>query len=141
MRMVITISSLISLVTAGCATSPTEVRNARPVAKARIVQVPVAAHSERAAQVTIVRDVGALGSAPSAAITLNGKPVASFRPRESLTFSVDPGDYVFGLEPVPNLGVGLREYSLNAKPGEHYYYRITVTTEGLILQRSYAVSQ
>ncbi len=98
-----------------------------------------AAHSEHAARVTIVRDVGFLGSAPSAKLTLNGKPIASFRPRETLTFSLDAGDYVFGLEPVPNLGAGLREYSLNAKAGEHYYYRITVTSEGLILQRSYAV--
>jgi hypothetical protein len=37
--------------------------NSQPVAKERIVQLPVAAHSEHAALVTIVRDIGLLGLA------------------------------------------------------------------------------
>jgi hypothetical protein len=143
MKAVTIMSSLISLMAAGCETSPTGMSNSRPVAKERIVQLPVAAHSEHPARVTIVRDVGLAGSGASARLTLNGKPVALFRPGEAVTFSLDPGEYVFGIDAAValNLFPQLREYSLNAKAGEHYYYRITVGGEGLILQRSYAVSQ
>ena len=102
------------------------------------MQLRVATHSEHPAQVTIVRDEGLLLAAAPARLTLNGKTVATFRPRNALTFSLDPGEYVLGLDAaVPvNLFPQLREYSLNAKAGEHYYYRITAAAEGLILQRS-----
>jgi hypothetical protein len=142
MKAITIISSLISLMAAGCETSPTGMSTSQPVAKERIVQLPVA-HSEHPARVTIVRDEGLLYAAAPARLSLNGKPVATFRPRNSLTFSLDPGEYVFGLDAAAaiNLFPQLREYSLNAKAGEHYYYLITAAAEGLILQRSYAVSQ
>ena len=142
MRIIIFLSVLSSLIIlSGCATSPTTSSNTRPIAPQRITRAPVALHTDTAAQVTIVRDSGGLGSAISAALRLNGAPVASFRTRESMTFTLDPGDYVFGLEPSPNLGAGLREYSFTAKTGEDYFYRISVTSEGFILQRSYEISK
>ena len=142
MKISTTLIVLFALVLlSGCATSPTNLADVRPVASDRLLRTPTATNQQNSASVTIVRDSGFLGSAPSAALRLNGVPVASFRTRESLTFTLDPGDYVFGLEPSPSLGAGLREYSLSAKTGEHYFYRISVTQEGLILQRSYEVSR
>jgi hypothetical protein len=114
--------------------------DSRPVATQRISQIPAAADPAHAALVTVVRDTGSFGAAGSAALRLNGKPVASFRVREALTFSLNPGEYVFALQPVPDLGAGVKEYSLTAKAGEHYYYRISVASEGFLLQRSFEVA-
>ena len=135
------IAAVASLIFSGCATDPTSLAEARQIAARRVFRIPTASHRDRAAQVTIVRDSGAMGSAISTALRMNGRPIASFRVRESLTFSLDPGDYVFGLEPSLKLGAGLKEYSLTAKAGEHYFYRISVTNEGFFLQRSYEINR
>ena len=140
MKAITIMSSLISLMAAGCA-SPTAMSNQRPVAKERIVQLPVAAHPEHAARVTVVRDSGGSGVWAPIRLIMNGKPVASFRPAEAMTFSLDPGEYVFRGEVWDKNPRDYLEYALSAEAGRHYYYRISFRDTGVILQRSYAVSQ
>jgi hypothetical protein len=129
------------LASAGCATSPSTLTSARSVPAQRIAHLPMASNPKMAARITILRDVGFAGSAATVKLRLNGNPVASFHPRESLTFTLDPGEYVFGVKPVPDLGSGLNELSLTAKAGEHYFFRISSTYAGFILQRSYEINR
>lgn len=125
----------------GCATAPVTSSDSRPITPSRLEHTPTASNAENAARVTVVRDSGSYGSAVSVALRLDGVPVAAFRTRESLTFTVNPGERVFGLSVNPKLGTALKEYSLTAKAGEHYFYRISATADGFILQRSFEVSR
>lgn len=130
-----------SLLVVGCATSPSNLTSSRLVPARRIAHLPEASNPKLAARVTIVRDVGFAGSAATVNLRLNGRPVASFHPNESLTFTLDPGEYVFGVKPGPNLGSGLNELSLTAKAGERYFFRLSSTYAGFILQRSYEINR
>jgi len=67
---------------------------------------------------------GFAGGGATINLRLNGNPVAAVHPCEALKFTVNPGDYVFGIKPVPDLGLGITELGFTAKTGEHYGFRI-----------------
>jgi hypothetical protein len=129
------------LALAGCATSPCTVSRARPLPPQRITQLPSPSNPNTAAHITVVRDSGFAGGGATINLRLNGNPVAAFHPCEALRFTLNPGDYVFGIKPVPDLGLGITELGFTAKAGEHYGFRISSGYAGFTLQRSYEVNR
>ena len=93
-------------------------------------------------KVVVVRDSGAMGSAGSAALFVNGEIVARLDTSESIVIHVGLGDNLFGIAPGTKLSfepdnVELIEQALQVSPNKTYYYRVTIdVNKGLILQRS-----
>jgi hypothetical protein len=131
--------SIAVLIATGCATAPCTAGSARPLPPQRITSLPSASNPSIAARIIIVRDKGYAGSMATMNLRLDGKPVASFHPCETLRFTLNPGDYVLGVKPVPDLGTGIIELGFTAKAGEQYGFRIGSTVSGFVLQRSYEV--
>ena len=73
-----------------------------------------------------------MGSAASAKLSIDGSDVARFRARERLDVYVKPGNHIFGIVPYPNLGALLVEESFNIVAEKHYYFRISVSSTGVM---------
>lgn len=93
-------------------------------------------------KIVVVRDSGLLGAAGTSNLFVSGELVAKIYTGESVTFFVEPGEYILGLGP----GVAfseeetkkyMEEQALTVEAGKIYYYRISVVMEkGLVLQRT-----
>jgi hypothetical protein len=93
------------------------------------------------ATVTVTRVGGALGFACAqiAEVQLDFEKMGALRPKQSVTFNVEPGKHVLAVKGEGGHGllsaVGYEPYVLRAKAGERYTYRIRATLAGFILER------
>jgi hypothetical protein len=135
---------VVLLVVAGCSTTPVKFSDSKPVPNKRVYDAfaKYSTPSKSGSKVVIVRDSGAMGSAGSASLFVNGELVSHLDTSESIVIHVDLGDNLFGLAPGAKLSfepdnVELIEQALLVTPNKTYYYRITIdANKGLILQRS-----
>ena len=136
------LTSIISIV--GCSTTPVKYSDSKAVANERVY----AAYSkysqphQSGSKVIVVRDSGAMGSAGSASLFVNGEIVARLNTSESIVLNVGLGDNLFGIAPGTKLSfeadnTELIEQALQVSPNKTYYYRVTIDVDkGLILQRT-----
>ncbi len=136
------LTSIVSIV--GCSTTPVKYTDSKAVSNERIY----AAYSkylqphQSGSKVIVVRDSGAMGSAGSASLFVNGEIVARLATSESIVLNVGLGDNLFGIAPGTKLSfeadnTELIEQALHVSPNKTYYYRVTIdVNKGLILQRT-----
>ncbi len=129
---------------AGCATTPLESSQAKPVPKERIHSNQVNSELLNATLV-LTRDVGFLGSGCFNAFWINGTLAARFDAGETATFFVEPGEHVLRVGRDPQgqglCGIGStsdwtqRETFLRIKERKHF--RLSLDTQGKTdIQRS-----
>jgi len=96
MKLVLIFAAAICL--AGCATSPTESKNARQVPPENIYAKDLLKPAGKAiVPVTVTRDEGFVGVAFGDTLRVNGRDIAKFAAGERLTFYLPPGAVVFAV--------------------------------------------
>jgi len=134
--------SITSLV--GCSTTPVKFTDSKPVSNERVYDAYsiYSQPNKSGSKVVVVRDSGAMGSAGSASLFVNGEIVARLDTSESIVLHVPLGDNLFGIAPGTKLSfesdnTELIEQALQVSPNKTYYYRVTIdASKGLILQRT-----
>ena len=93
------ISVMLALVAAGCATAPITMQSGTPAPPARIHQAELTVPGPgRTAKVSFLRDSGALGAACAHKVSVDGRAVFSLRSGEYQTLYLTPGQHTFALE-------------------------------------------
>jgi len=136
------LTSILSLV--GCSTTPVKYTDSKPVSSERVYDAysKYSQPHQSGSKVIVVRDSGAMGSAGSASLFVNGEIVARLDTSESIVLNVGLGDNLFGIAPGTKLSfeadnTELIEQALQVSPNKTYYYRVTIdVNNGLILQRT-----
>jgi hypothetical protein len=121
---------------AGCATSPTPPESARPVPASRIHAPGMLGFGAAQGQLVVTRDTGFSGSGCSIRIHLDAAPVADFRPGETLTVGVEPGEHVISAKAVEAICPGtVSEAAVKIESGKSKRYRIAINPSmDLVLQ-------
>ena len=116
----------------GCATTPVPYTDATSVPQDNILEgyKQFSNQAENRSRVIVVRDSGMLGAALPAKLSINGTEVAKLWSSERLELFLEPGTYIFGVEPSPRLGGALVETTFEIRSGKSYAFRISLTLSG-----------
>ena len=85
---------LVSLVAAGCATSPTRAENTEP---GTYLSGQLNKPSPQSGRVLVKRDSGFMGAGCTHRIYLDGTPAAELRTGQAVTLYVQPGEHISGV--------------------------------------------
>jgi hypothetical protein len=120
--LLIAFTALVSLT--GCATTPTPIKEARPVPKDRIFLTSDA--NERGnARVTFIRDGGFTGAGVYQHLFIDGTKAASLDPGETVEFVLRPGEHIFGVVPTDPFGVhAVNTIDQELRSDRQYFYRL-----------------
>src|SRR5881628_1102555 len=85
----------------GCATTPVPYTDATSVPQDNLLEgyKQFSNQAENRSRVIVVRDSGMLGAALPAKLSINGTEVAKLWSSERLELFLEPGTYIFGVEP------------------------------------------
>jgi hypothetical protein len=121
---------------AGCATSPTPPESARPVPASRLHAPGMLSIGAAQGQLVVTRDTGFSGSGCSIRIHLNAAPIADFRPGETLSVGVEPGEHIISAKAVEGICPGtVSEAAVKIEAGKSKRYRIAINPSmDLVLQ-------
>jgi len=123
MRHLLVISVLLL---SGCATTPTPVGEAKLVPQER-VYFKSAPSIPSAARAIFIRDQGFLGGGVYQHLFINGERAASIDVGETLELLLNPGEYIFGVQPTDPFGThALYSIDQQLQGGRLYYYRILI---------------
>jgi len=95
--------ALMTLIIAGCSTTPIRLESAKPVPAAHIYNKEYLEHKEGNEVVNIIRDQGFTGSACSHTIFIDNDKAFDIQPGQAISVSLNPGNHFFRLD----LGAGL----------------------------------
>lgn len=126
-------TAVISLFIVGCATQAVKLSDAKDVERDRVYLEDVTGNDT--ATITIIRDSGLMGKMCGARIYLDGKLAAMLESYEKVTFKIDSGEHIIGMNTqgsgLCSFGPDLEESSFNIKPKEIRYFRASVDTGGM----------
>lgn len=135
MRNLVFVSAVL-LTLSGCATTPVSYREATPVKQSNLLAgyQKFSQQKEGWLRVIVVRDSGLPGAVQPVLLSVDGTAVAKFWSGESLELFVPPDSYIFGIE--TPLSGPRTEFTVLIKPGKTYAFRISLASNGFILQPS-----
>ena len=88
----------------GCVTATITPEHPSQVPAERLFEMPTA-RSDSPARITVVRDVGRIGSAVYVHVSIDGKEVAALNPGESFEADLDAGQHLLSAIPTDVFGV------------------------------------
>ena len=127
----------LTLALTGCATNPVAPASARPVNPRRLLP-DYALYSRPApygAKLVLVRDAAKLDAFERTVVMIDGRSVATLRPKERLDLYAFSGDHIMGLMSESGFLDPLEfNHSYVFKPGRTYYFRIGVANRSFVLK-------
>ena len=124
------IIAVITLGTAGCATTPVATSEADLVPSERIISTAFLEPKANTGEVIVKRDRGFGGSACSSRVYVDGAAVADLRPSEKIILHLTVGDHIIGSNPNGVCGGGLSEVSVLVKKEKSVTLRIRYGSNG-----------
>lgn len=114
------------LLVSACATAPTPLGEAKSVPSDRIY-AKVTPPALSSARVIFIRDQGFAGGGVYQHVFINGQRAASIDVGEQLELFLEPGEYIFGVQPTDPFGTHtLYSIDQQLQSGRHYYYRLLI---------------
>ncbi|WP_145507270.1 hypothetical protein [Yersinia alsatica] len=121
---------VLSMVLAGCATSPVATKDAKMVPDKQILDSSITQSKDNTGKVIIKRDSGFIGSACSTRVFVDGKEVADLDTSEMIIVYPTYGEHIFSAWPKGICGGGMTEQSGNVTKDRVLMYRIGYGTNG-----------
>lgn len=128
---------LLSVLIAGCATSPVALIDAKPIPADRVFAYKQP-NEEPSGSLVVVRDQGAFGAACPIALYVDGTVAAHLRTAETLTIHLPAGLHIIGAGPSgsgmcswTNEAAHRREISHTVSAGSTTKLRLSITQQGL----------
>jgi len=134
MRRIIATGALL-LALGGCATSPMQVSEARPVPASEMYAIKIE-DAEDAGRLTIFRDDGFVGAGCDAVFYIDGQRAAKIAPGQKASFVLPPGEVNIGTGLAESglcAGVAIKTIAANIKPRKEVIYQINWDTQGFSL--------
>ena len=128
MRLLFSIFTVSMLV--GCASSPTNFSNAKPVKEKNILNSYYSVRFDDYSKITIKRDSGFTGSGCSSRVYVDGNKLADLDVSEFFSFYLPSGNHIISSHPNGLCGGGLYEVGITVDKNENLNYRIGYGSSG-----------
>lgn len=123
---------MLSLVLAGCATTPLPNSAANMAPSSRVLAPELQLEREGTIKLTIKRDGGMNGVLCAQKVFIDGRPVAQLRSGELVQFFVKPGRYMLAATAEGICGGGVAEAQALIESGRVNNYRISAGQDGTL---------
>jgi hypothetical protein len=122
----------LAMMSAGCATQPVKVADARPLPQASLLPGYLALSTPVAdgGKVVVVRDKGFTGGGITVDLLVNGAAVGRLSTGDRVEFYLPKGSHVLGTRLHRLFDKPVQEAALIVDTGKTYYFRITLSPSG-----------
>ncbi len=128
----ILISSWVSILLIGCASTPTPTDSALPVPSERVLEAGkrFLNPAPQTGKVIVKRDTGVVGSACNTKIYVDGQAVAELDVAEKVTLFLPAGDHILSAQPNNPCSGGMTELAAKVRPNETLVFRFGTSGQG-----------
>ncbi|QAY88397.1 hypothetical protein CUN61_24430 [Pseudomonas arsenicoxydans] len=134
MRRIIATAALL-LALGGCAISPMQVSEARPVPASEMYAIKIE-DAEDSGRLTIFRDDGFVGAGCDAVFYIDGQRAAKIGPGQKASFVLPPGEVKLGTGLAESglcAGAAIKTVAANIRPRKEVIYQINWDSQGFDL--------